>query len=335
MKGIAHFTTGVATASCFPVAVQAAMDGNPLYFVLGGVFGLMPDTLDFKFYRFFYRHDLYIDPDPEAPDPQAIAEQLAAALDQAQREGREVRVKLNTIRVGGDLWRQYRVRFDNESQQVEVEFGPVVNTGQVPVPGSEPEQPLRGSAKLETRFFYNYDSVTTVDIFDGPSFAFVPEAAAGRVVIEFLPWHRGWSHSLLTGAGFGVLGAMIWGWPAGLIMALAFSAHVLEDQLGHLGSALFWPLYRRRFRGIGRMHASDALPNFLAVWLSMILVFWNSYRVALDPVYYFSLGQLLLFGVVAPLALFSFVHWTLKRGRGDRRKGEVESSDEWVEGMGT
>ena len=60
MKGIAHFTAGVAAASFFPGAVAAAVDGNPLYFVLGGVCGLLPDTLDFKFGRFFYRHQVEI-----------------------------------------------------------------------------------------------------------------------------------------------------------------------------------------------------------------------------------------------------------------------------------
>ena len=48
MKGIAHFISGVAAASFFPWSVQAAVEGNPMYFILGGAFGILPDTLDFK-----------------------------------------------------------------------------------------------------------------------------------------------------------------------------------------------------------------------------------------------------------------------------------------------
>jgi hypothetical protein len=68
MKGIAHFVTGVAAASFLPWSIEAALRGDPLYFILGGAFGLLPDTIDFKFYRFFYRHDVYIEPDPANRD---------------------------------------------------------------------------------------------------------------------------------------------------------------------------------------------------------------------------------------------------------------------------
>ena len=39
MKGISHFISGVAAASFCPWTVQAAIEGNPMYFVLGGAFG--------------------------------------------------------------------------------------------------------------------------------------------------------------------------------------------------------------------------------------------------------------------------------------------------------
>ncbi len=118
MKGFSHFISGVAAASFCPWAVRAAMDGNPMYFILGGAFGILPDTLDFKFYRFFYRHDFYIEPDPLKPDPQAIADQLAVAVDKAKTDGKTVRVKLNTIRLGADYWQQYVIKFDTDRQEV-------------------------------------------------------------------------------------------------------------------------------------------------------------------------------------------------------------------------
>ena len=59
MKGFSHFMSGVAVASFGPWAVDAALHGNPIFFILGGACGILPDTLDFKFYRFFYKHDVY------------------------------------------------------------------------------------------------------------------------------------------------------------------------------------------------------------------------------------------------------------------------------------
>lgn len=53
MKGIAHFITGVAIATLFPEVVGRAAEGSLLP-VLGGIAGLLPDTLDFKFVRYLY-----------------------------------------------------------------------------------------------------------------------------------------------------------------------------------------------------------------------------------------------------------------------------------------
>ena len=83
MKGITHFAVGVATASCFPVAVAAGAAGNPLYFLLGCICGLLPDTLDFKCSRFFYRCDMIVTPDPLRPDPGMIAAAVALAAERA------------------------------------------------------------------------------------------------------------------------------------------------------------------------------------------------------------------------------------------------------------
>ena len=73
MKGFSHFMSGVAVASFGPWAIEAAQQGNPIFFILGGACGILPDTIDFKFYRFFYEHDVYITPDPLNPDPQYVA----------------------------------------------------------------------------------------------------------------------------------------------------------------------------------------------------------------------------------------------------------------------
>ena len=62
MKGIAHFAVGVAVATFVPDVVAAA--GRDLAFgpLVGGLAGLLPDTLDFKLFRFLERRDVEIDP---------------------------------------------------------------------------------------------------------------------------------------------------------------------------------------------------------------------------------------------------------------------------------
>lgn len=328
MKGIAHFVSGVMAASFCPWAVRAAMEGNPLYFILGGAFGLLPDTVDFKFYRFFFRHDIYVDPDPATRDPQPIADAIAQAVEKAHATGKPVRIKLNTMKVGGDQWQQYVVKFDTEKQEVLVRFGPIVNTGQVPVPGSLPENAPIGRAKLSCPVVQTYDATTRVDIFDGPTFLMQADPQ-GRVFLHFLPWHRNWSHSFLVGVALGLIGWLIWNWQAAVVIFAGFSVHILEDQLGFMGSNLFFPLTRRRFPGLHVMRSGDSVPNFAAVWLSCLLIFWNLYRFIPEPQYHFTLWRLLLYGAAIPMTAFALAHRLLTRGEVREGKKAVELSDEF------
>ena len=136
MKGFSHFMSGVAVASFGPWAIDAALRGNPVFFILGGAAGILPDTLDFKFYRFFYEHDVYVTPDPKDPDPTKIAEEVARAIRMGIDEKRYIRLKLGSIRLGADFWQQYSVTIDNDAKEIVCRLGPVVNTGQVPVEGT-------------------------------------------------------------------------------------------------------------------------------------------------------------------------------------------------------
>jgi hypothetical protein len=67
-------------------------------------------------------------------------------------------------------------------------------------------------------------------------------------------------------------------------MAVALLAHVATDQLGHLGSNLFFPLTRQRTPGLGLIRSGDALPNVAAVWLSGALIVFNLDRFSAAPV---------------------------------------------------
>lgn len=338
MKGFSHFMSGVAVASFGPWAIEAAQQGNPIYFVLGGACGILPDTLDFKFYRFFYEHDVYVTPDPKAPDPQYVADEFARAVALAVDEKRYVRVKLVSVRLGADFWQQYTVKIDNEKMEVLVKFGPVVNTGQVPVEGTENRYPAVARAKLKAKVIQTYDAGLKVDIFDGPTIGLKP-MDSGDLDLEFLPWHREWSHSLTIGAALGVLvgvlAFLVSGWAAAwqcfVTIAACYGVHVVEDQLGHMGSNIFYPLTKNRTPGLHWMHSGDGLPNFLTVWICCLLIFWNLYRGQPAMTYHFSFVHLMMVGLVVPGLVFAALRWLLTRGQNVQAQKGDDADDEWNE----
>jgi membrane-bound metal-dependent hydrolase YbcI (DUF457 family) len=305
MKGIAHFVSGVAIATFFPQVVQQGAAGGVLP-VLGGIGGILPDTLDFKFARYFERYDDEVDPDPTAPDPQEIAGRVAAAIRAAYETGKPRNIMLHTMRMGADLWRQYSVRFNPEASEVIVRIGPLVNTGQVPLAGSEPEQ-AEARVQVGVPMVHTYDAENKIDIFSGPSFAF--ERRGDAVHVHFLDWHRRWSHSLtvaalgglLVGAIAGLLGGWSLGLWAGLCFGLGFAGHVLEDQLGHMGSNLFWPFTKTRMPGLHLLRSGDSIPNFLTVWTSLAVILFNLDRFSAKPL--LPLVPYLLVALVLPWAV--------------------------------
>ncbi len=337
MKGITHFITGIALATFFPEVVHRAADGSLLP-VLGGVAGILPDTLDFKFARYFERYDLEIDPGAD-PDPRRIADALVGAMRRAYETGRPQNVMLHTVRLGADLWRQYVVRFDPRQNEVTVRIGPVVTTSQVPFPGSEPENRPEVRIPLEFPLVETYDEEYRVDIFSGPSFRF--ERTGDCLRIHFLDWHRRWSHSLtlalLLGVGVAALAALVEGigqgtvsstpiW-AGLVTALGFSGHILEDQMGFMGSNLFYPFTRGRVPGLRLLRSGDAIPNFLTVWLASAVMVFNLDR--FSPAPRLAPMSYLLATVFLPLLILGGLY-ALQRRRGPRRSLEFRRQQDML-----
>jgi membrane-bound metal-dependent hydrolase YbcI (DUF457 family) len=303
VKGIAHFVTGVAIATFFPEVVQGAVQNLSFGPLLGGLAGLAPDTLDFKFIRYFSRLDKELDPakittEAGDPDPQAMAECLAEAMNQADEQGKEIRVHLHTLRLGADLWRQYGVAFDLDHNEVVICIGPVVTTGQMSYLGSEPLGLEPGRAQVDIPIHLTYEGDIQIDVFTGPSLAFKP--VEGAVEVTFLPWHRAWTHSLAMVLVLGAVGFLLA--PVyGLVMALAGLAHVLEDQMGFMGSALLFPLTRKRTAGLGWFRSGDALPNFLVVWISLTTILLNLDRFSTTPM--IPVVPYLLAVIVAPVLI--------------------------------
>lgn len=290
---ITHFSLGLAVASFFKEVVLKSTMGVPLL-ALGGAFALLPDFLDFKFWKFMEKYDYVADPDPNDPDPKMIAETIAKAIDDAYESGRMVRVKLHTMQLGFDHWRQYQVEFDQQGRKIRVRIGPVVSTGKVPYPETEPpKEKAVGEAETKHPFLKIYPKPTVIDIFTGPSMGFKRE---GDIVkIHFIPFHREWSHSFTVGALLGAIVALIGGMSLGLMAMIAFWSHVVSDQVGFLGCNLFWPFTKERTPGFKLAESAHPAANFSTVWASITTVIWNINRYAeqqiifMDPSRYFTM----------------------------------------------
>jgi LexA-binding, inner membrane-associated putative hydrolase len=301
MKGIAHFASGLVAASFVPGVAEASANGS-LLIALGGACAMLPDWLDFKFARFLEKRDAEIAPDPINPNPQVMADTIAEQLRLAQTSPRVV--QLHPTRRGAIDWLLYSVRFD-------VAHGDVVVT-------MNGEVARAHACPLD----YTYDGALDVIELGGPSLKFsarpptpnpspVGTGEGKPVRIEFLPWHRTWSHSLILALLAGIVCGLLMGLTAGIVAALGYAVHVLEDQLGFMGSNLLWPFTHRRSNGLGLLHSGDTIPNMVTVWLSLTLLLLNLDRARDIPLLPFGpyAGFVVLLPTVLLVGIYARGKW--------------------------
>jgi hypothetical protein len=85
-------------------------------------------------------------------------------------------------------------------------------------------------------------------------------------------------------------------------MALAVLAHIVEDQLGFMGSNLWFPVTQKRTMGLKLLRSGDATPNFLAVWVSLAVILLNLDRFSASPT--IPVLPYLLVTIVTPCLFF-------------------------------
>lgn len=283
MKGISHFATGIAIGTFFKEAVLKAANEQSFILVLGGIFGLLPDTLDFKFGRYFDKPEYVVDPDPNNPDPKKIAKVIAEAANKAYKTKKPTEVQLHTMRLSAFKWRRYAVFFNPKDSNVTVEIGPVVSNSQIPYYGTEPKDSKKriGKAKIKARLSQEVLKPSIIDIMSGPSFKF--ERKGDLLEIKFLPWHRQWSHSFTVGAILAFIVGLIFGKLAGIISFLGWALHIIEDLFGFMGGNLIFPITKDRTKGAQIIKASSPLGNFLIVYASILIILFNLDRFSLQP----------------------------------------------------
>ena len=282
----------MAVASFFPQAVHMAAQESSFILCLGGLFGILPDTLDFKLAKYFYKSDFEVKPDPNKLDAREIANGVAQAVNKAIETGKGT-VQLHTMQIASNRWRSYLLRFDTKTSEICVDIGPEVDTGQIPFDGTELTDPEKAHArvKVNCEFYQQFDKVSNIAIMTGPCFEFA-KRDDGKMEIVFLPWHRQWSHSFTLGMLIAFLVGLVTYFtiPEGphpelytiprwmlypLIILFGSMVHIIEDSTGFMGNNLFYPFTKGRTNGLGFMSASEGIPNFFFVWTSVICILYN------------------------------------------------------------
>ncbi len=300
MKGFTHFISGIAVATFFQQAIHMASQESSFILCLGGLFGILPDTLDFKLAKYFYKSDVEIKPDPNKLDAREIANGIAQAVNKAIETGKGS-VQLHTMQLASNRWRSYQLRFDTKTSEICVDIGPEVDTGQIPFDGTELTDPEKAHArvKVNCEFYQQFDKVSNIAIMTGPCFEF-EKRADGKMEIVFLPWHRQWSHSFTLGMLIAFIVGLISYFcvPEGpnpelytlprwtlypLIILFGSMVHIIEDSTGFMGNNLFYPFTKKRTNGLGFMSASEGIPNFFFVWTATILILFNLDRFRWAP----------------------------------------------------
>jgi len=226
----------------------------------------------------------------DAPHPQGIAEAIAKAIEEAYEKGETI-VKIHNIRLPGDVYRQFIIHLDPPKREVRVEMGPIVTPGGVAIGGEVPDYRRVGIAKVSVPFIKTYPKPIRVDSFSGPEIAFRKAEFKGKTVVKdrFLPWHHGFSHSLTMGMIIGILVFVFFklvGYAHATELALATMIgqwlHVLEDQLGFMGSNLLPPITKDVIPGFKLGESGSGLTNFSTAWLMIAFMIWNFNRFT-DP----------------------------------------------------
>jgi len=304
MKGITHFIMGIMALTFIKSFMVGAVVEDSIVILLGGIFGLMPDTLDFKFLVYMETHDVVIDPDPYDVRPQEIANKVAEAINRAGtlKPGKMVKLQMHTLRLGPDLWQSYSLFFDTRKSEAVVKVGPHVTMSGVPCLGTEPPaSKASGVAKFAPKLIDRYGKPTTLKGFSGPSYGFLKKKD-GSVEVIFIPFHRRSGHSLTLGALFALIGYLLTNRP---IIALAifvpWTLHLILDQYGSMGNNLFWPLTKQRTNGLYLVNAGHPFWNSFVVYSCLALIFWNMNRFnsLANPMY-------VAFGADVPIWLYLF-----------------------------
>ncbi len=238
-----------------------------------------------------------------------MAEQIGRAMEEAFSQGKLVKVQLYPMQLGADLWRQYVIKFDGETNEVVVILNEIVSTSQVPFLGTEPKENRVGRHKISSgKLLETHGRPSVVDIMSGPQFGF--KKFGDYIVVEFLPWHRTWSHSYVLGLFLSIPVALVAylfkldNWHLyGIIAFLGFATHITEDLTGHMGGSLLWPFVKKRYDGFCLAKASDPRVNFSVILFAVTVILFNLDRFTVNVIPFQWYGYFFWFFII-PFTLY-------------------------------
>lgn len=222
----------------------------------------------------------------DAPHPNYIAGLVAKAIDLAYETGKKVTVKIYNIRMPGDVYRRFLIHYDSSSKKIRVLMGPLVSTGGLPIENTRvPLYRMFGEASTKHPFKKVYPRPTVIDAFSGPEIGFIKNLEEGVVEEEFIPWHRGFTHSFTAGFLFSIFLIpilLLLGYENYLYLTIAamlgYWMHVIEDQMGLMGSILLPPITKKRIPGLMIGPRIPAAMNFATNWAMISVLVWNLNR---------------------------------------------------------
>ncbi|MEW5760863.1 MAG: hypothetical protein AB1779_08875 [Candidatus Thermoplasmatota archaeon] len=360
MKGITHFLFGIAVATCFSAAVKSAIYEKSLIILLGGFFGYLADSIDFRYSRYVIGRDYEVSPGKEF-DAKRVTDVIVNAIEKAYEMKSKIIVKLHTMRESAIYYRSYSVFIDPVKKEVTTKIGGLVTIGQAiartsGLPGSVPEN-NKYTRSFRPNVYHTYDLETLVQIFSGPDLSFTYDR--GLVRIDFIPWHRAkLSHGLflpliLAPIFFIIFNFIGWSMELSLIgciiIILSFWGHVIVDFTGKLGNNLAYPLTKKRIKGIELTTSGGVMGNVFTSYICITTIIWNLNAYAdspaftmhwanivggnfSNPVYYaVSLLNYAIYFVVIPLSLLYVIAILYRRYY---KPPAVDEYDEGIDAVG-
>lgn len=219
MSPMIAFLLGMAVASAFPVARESAMNGSPWLLLLGGLSAFFPDWLSGVFRRSREMPDMCFSPDPHAPTAQSIADALETAMSACLREGRIIRLQLNSIAAAPGEWLEYRITFNPKTRSLGVAVPGSINITEHSLPAP---------------FHTTAPATASIEAGGDETLRMVPHMDGSVTVSHAMPAAAArWSHSLLCAGLLSLVAAQFVSPAAAVIIFTAYVAHLLVDQLGH------------------------------------------------------------------------------------------------------
>ncbi len=244
MRSSTHLLTGLATVACIPGIAADTAHGELLPMLSAALGSVLPDFIDFAICRCISRPDVTIAPDPLNINPGETVQAVSEAIDLTKRR-KSVTLSFNPLPIDHNRWRSYQICFERIPARVKLRFGSILNNEGCVI--AEADMPRWKSAGIYAPVRLDSTQETTISGSSGASMEIYRDRN-NRLRGKFYPWRRNWSHGLPLWTVISLVAGIFAPRPA-FCFFIAALMHIIIDQGGQMGSALFAPLHKTRIPG--------------------------------------------------------------------------------------